>query len=325
MVSAMNVHKNKKKMITALLLLFLFLLLTGCSNKKAEEPQIKVVTTIFPEYDWTREIVGSENKKIDLVLLQNKGTDMHSYQPSVKDMAQISDADLLIYMGGISDSWMEEAQKNVVNEKQVSLNVMEVLKDQLKEEHHHHEKGEPEHPEEKDEHVWLSLSNAIKVCEAIEEKLVAIDPGQKELYEKNAKEYIKKLENLDQDYWAMRKAAKKDTLVFGDRFPFVYLLEDYHIHHAAAFPGCEAETGASFETIVSLAKRIDDLGLKDIMVLENSDQMVAKAINENTKDKDKNIVSLDSMQSVTDHDIAAGKTYLGIMEKNLAVLKQVLD
>ncbi|HIW21079.1 MAG TPA: metal ABC transporter substrate-binding protein, partial [Candidatus Dorea intestinavium] len=256
---------------------------------------------------------------------QNKGTDMHSYQPSVKDMAQISDADLLIYMGGVSDSWMEEAKANVVNEKQVSLNVMEVLKENLKAEDHDHEEGEIHDHEEKDEHIWLSLLNASKVCEAMTEKLVAIDPTQQALYEKNAKAYLNKLENLDKEYQLMRENARKDTLVFGDRFPFIYLLDDYHIHYAAAFPGCEAETGASFETIVSLAKKIDDLKLNDIVVLENSDKLVAKAINENTKEKNKKIVTLDSMQSVTDRDIKAGETYLGIMEENLAVLKQVLN
>lgn len=332
MVYVMNAYRRGIRKAAALLLILMVIIMSGCQNKEPETKKLKIVTTIFPEYDWVRELIGDNMENIDLILLQNKGTDMHSYQPSVKDMAEISDADLLIYVGGTSDKWIEDAKENKVNKNQVSLNLVESLGEKVKEEkivegmeEEKEEEGHDHADYEIDEHIWLSLDNAISICGAIEEKLEVIDEANKEVYKQNLELYEGRLRGLDEAYKTMREDARKDTVVFGDRFPFRYLVDDYNINYFAAFPGCSAETGASFETIVFLAGKVDELNLLDILVLENSDKMVAESINGSTKDKDKTIRELNSMQSVTDKDIENGESYIGIMESNLEVLKKVLN
>ena len=183
-----------------------------------------------------------------------------------------------------------------------------------------------EHEEkEYDEHVWLSLKNTKQLCNAIAEALEEIDPERADIYDANMVAYEEKLDDLDAQYQETVDNAKQKTLLFGDRFPFRYLVDDYGLSYYAAFAGCSAESEASFETISFLAKKVDELGLKNIMTIEKSDQKIAKTIIENTATKDQKILTLDSMQSTTSDDIANGETYLSAMEKNLEVLKEALQ
>ena len=467
---------------------------------------LKIVTTIFPEYDWVREILGDKADHAEVTMLLDNGVDLHSYQPTADDIIKISDCDLFIYVGGESDGWVEDALKEATNKNMKVINLLDVLKDTVKteeampgmqaEEGHHHgyshfadsdvqdrslsdwdgewqsvypylqegildevmerkaengnktaeeyrayyetgyktdvskitinaenntmcfvkngveataayqykgyqiydyesgsrgvryffeatggsadapkyvqfsdhgiAPGKAEHfhiyagndgfdalseemenwptyypadmtgaeivedmleheEKEYDEHVWLSLKNAETLCQAIAEAIETIDPANKEVYAANLDGYVENLASLDAEYQDAVKAATQKTLLFGDRFPFRYLVDDYGLSYYAAFAGCSAESEASFETISFLAKKTDELGLKYVMTIEKSDQKIAKTIIENTQTKDQQILTLDSMQSTTSEDVAAGTTYLTVMENNLNVLKEALQ
>lgn len=474
-------------------------------NQQENNRKYSIVSTIFPQYDWVRQIIGENSDNYELTLLLDNGVDLHNYQPTTDDIIKISSCDMFIYVGGESDSWVEDVLKNATNEDMVVINLLDVLGDSVKEEEikegmqHDHEhthgvedfeddevqdrslsdwagewqsvypylldgsfdevmehkanegdktaneyyeyyktgyetnvekieindnsitftkdsvastasyeykgfeiltyesgsKGvryqfeavgdtngapryvqlsdhiiEPsksehfhiyfgdegfdallneldnwptyyeeglsgieiakdmiahEHENELDEHVWLSLKNAKKITSYIAEKLVELDAKNASFYEKNLNTYHLELESLDKKYQEVVESATCKTLLFGDRFPFRYLVDDYGLDYYAAFSGCSAETEASFETIVFLSNKLDELKLKNIMVIETSDQSIAKTIAQNSKGKNQSIFTMDSMQSVTTSDITSGVSYLSIMESNLDVLKDVLN
>ncbi|MCR5686905.1 MAG: metal ABC transporter substrate-binding protein [Lachnospiraceae bacterium] len=195
---------------------------------------------------------------------------------------------------------------------------------------HHDDEGEDHHAHdheedaEYDEHVWLSLKNAAYLTDCISKELQRIDPANSETYKKNTEDYIAKLNVLDKKFADTVEAADIKTLVFGDRFPFRYLTDDYGLSYYAAFVGCSAETEASFETIMFLAEKADELSVPAVMTIEGDDHRIAETIVQNTKSGDKKILTMDSMQSVTSKDAAAGKNYLSIMESNLSVLSEAL-
>ncbi|HHV10429.1 MAG TPA: zinc ABC transporter substrate-binding protein [Clostridiales bacterium] len=344
----------KKNLIVSILVLCLCMgTLVGCAN--SGEPQsignnaagtdgeqaagresLSIVCTVFPQYDWVREILGDREKasgNAELTLLLDNGVDLHSYQPTAEDIARIATCDLFIYVGGESDGWVADALAEATNKDMKVINMMEVLGDGIKEEEvvegmeAEEEEGEEgeEAEAEYDEHVWLSLKNAEVICKAISGALSEIDTENKALYEKNLAAYTGKLEALDEDYQKAVDGAARTTLLFGDRFPFRYLVDNYGLDYYAAFVGCSAETEASFETIVFLAGKTDELSLPAVCVLESSDQSIAKTIINNTKNKGQKILVMDSMQSVTSEDVAKGATYLSIMEENLEVLKEALN
>ena len=296
-------------------------------ESQEEDKKIKIVTTIFPEYDWVKEIVGDEISHVDLTMLLDNGVDLHSYQPTAEDIMKISDCDMFVYVGGESDEWVEDALKEAVNKDMQVINLLDVLGDSVKMEETVEGMQETEHDdeEEADEHVWLSLKNAETLCQAIAEAIETIDPANKEIYAANLDGYVENLSSLDLEYQDAVKAATQKTLLFGDRFPFRYLVDDYGLSYYAAFAGCSAESEASFETISFLAKKTDELGLKYVMTIEKSDQKIAKTIIENTQTKDQQILTLDSMQSTTSEDVAVGTTYLTVMKNNLNVLKEPLQ
>ena len=329
------------------------------STAEASGKKLKIVATIFPEYDWVRQILGDEAKNADITLLLDKGVDLHSYQPNAEDIAKISECDLFLYVGGESDGWVKDALKEGKNPDRKVINLLEALGNNTKEEEvvegmqAEEEEGskdsestaasqaaesqaagestaasaesEEEECPEYDEHVWLSLRNAESICEVITEDLKSLDSAHAAVYEANLKKYTEQLDSLDQQYTDTVKAAANKTLLFGDRFPFRYLVDDYGIKYYAAFVGCSAETEASFETVSFLAKKMDELGLKHVMTIEGPNKKIAETIIQNTKDKNQDILTLNSMQSTTEQDIESGETYLGIMQQNLEVLKKALQ
>ena len=306
---------------------------TNTPAKDNNDKQVKVVTTIFPEYDWVKEIAGDEVSNMDLTMLLDNGVDLHSYQPTADDIMKISDCDLFIYVGGESDAWVEDALKEAVNKDMKVINLLDVLGSSVKEEEvvegmeaeeEDEEDGAEEEPEY-DEHVWLSLRNAKVLCRAIADDLAEIDTENANTYQENEKAYADKLDELDKKYQETVDSASQKTLLFGDRFPFRYMVDDYGLSYYAAFVGCSAETEASFETITFLAGKTDELGLKNIMTIEKSDQKIAKTIIENTNEKNQGILILDSMQSTTSDDVKKGATYFSIMENNLNVLQEALQ
>ena len=515
-----------KKIISALLaVLMLAGMLSGCANpsdvptvsttaaataapSQTEAPaktKISVVTTIFPEYDWVREILGDKADNAEIALLLDNGVDLHSYQPTADDIIKISDCDLFVYVGGESDEWVDEALKNATNKDMKVINLLDVLKDTVKteaakpgmqaEEGHNHgyshfddsdvqdrtlfdwdgdwqsvypylqegildevmerkaENGSKtaeeyrayyetgyktdvsqitidaesrtmcfvkngvavkatyeykgyqiydyasgsrgvryffeatggdadapkfvqfsdhgigpgkaehfhiysgndgfdalsqemdnwptyyptdmsgneikedmlEHEEkEYDEHVWLSLKNAEALVGAISNALQELDPNSKDTYAANADAYVQKLSALDAEYRKAVSAGTYKTVLFGDRFPFRYLADDYGLNYYAAFAGCSAESEASFETISFLAKKVDELKLPCVLTIEGAQHKIAETIVKNTAEKNQKVLTMDSMQSTTSQDVANGTTYLSVMEKNLDVLKEAL-
>ena len=301
------------------------------SASQSDEKPLKIVTTIFPEYDWVREILGDKADHAEVTMLLDNGVDLHSYQPTADDIIKISDCDLFIYVGGESDGWVEDALKEATNKEMQVINLLDVLGEQVKEEEvvegmeAEEEESEDEDEPEYDEHVWLSLKNAETLCNAITDALEEIDPANKDAYAANAASYLEKLAALDDEYQTVADNAARKTVLFGDRFPFRYLVDDYGLSYYAAFAGCSAETEASFETISFLAGKVDELGLPCVLTIEGAQHKIAETIVRNTAEKDQSILTLDSMQSTTSTDVANGTTYLSVMESNLDVLKQALN
>ncbi|MCR5182743.1 MAG: metal ABC transporter substrate-binding protein [Clostridia bacterium] len=317
------------------------MLITGCmsacgtdnSTPDTENGSIQIVTTIFPEYDWVMNILGDNTAGAEVTMLLDSGVDLHSFQPTAKDIMKISTCDLFIYVGGESDEWVDDALREATNEDMIVIDLLDILGDSAKEEEvvegmQEEEEEEEEHGEEGpeyDEHVWLSLRNADVLVGSISEAIQTIDPDNAETYRANAEAYAEKLRALDAEYQSMVSEASLKTMLFGDRFPFRYLAEDYGLDYYAAFVGCSAETEASFETITFLAGKVDELSLPAVITIEGTDHRIAETIVQNTQSKDQIILTLDSMQATTAKDVESGTTYLSIMENNLAVLRDALN
>ena len=338
----------------------------------------RVVTTLFPIYDWTRNIIGERKDAVELLPPLNTGVDLHSYQPSVDDILRISTSDLFIYTGGLSDAWVERVLRDAVNKKLAAVSLIKALGERAREEetvegmeaghhhhghdehekdhdrhehekdhgHHEHEKDHDRHEHEKDhghhehekdhdhhehdegpeydEHVWLSLVNARLLCGRIAQALSEVDPQGADAYRANAASYCAKLDALDAKYRAGVASAKHTTLLFADRFPFRYLVDDYGLSYFAAFQGCSAESEASFKTILFLADKLDALGLPCVLTIEGSSKKIAETVVRTAKRGPVPILTLDSMQSVQADGIAGGPDYLAVMERNLTILQEAL-
>ena len=325
-------------------------------NKKAEHQnaeivnKLSIVTTIYPEYAWAKEILGSRADSVNLTLLIKSGVDLHSYKPTAQDIAKIANADMVIYVGGESDEWIKKSLEATPKKGRTEVNLMSALGDRVKAEeivegmqaeetkeadskHHDEHAEESEHHEhhhhdeevENDEHVWLSLKNAEILVNKIAAELAKIDFAHASLYTENANTYIAQIKSLDADYQATVDSATRKTVLFGDRFPFRYLVDDYAIKYYAAFVGCSAESEASFETIAFLANKMDSESLPAIFTLENGNKKIATAVLEaSKKSKNAQILSINSMQSITEKQIAEGANYLALMRSNLEVLKKAL-
>lgn len=332
------------------------------SIEKGNSNKISIVCTTFPQYDWVKNILGEEAERFNVTLLLDNGVDMHSYQPAVKDIATAGSSDLFIYVGGESDTWVEDALKEAKNKDLKAINLMETLDNFVKEEEvvegmqeerkslgHSHEKSSKEKQEqtqkeshensqeingqkeaadeepEYDEHIWLSIRNAEIMVKNIEKAIEQLDSDNAKVYQNNAENYIKKLDTLDKQYANTIQNAKYKAILFGDRFPFRYMADDYDLKYYAAFAGCSAETMAGFETVTFLAKKADELRLPVILTIENSDGRIAEAVKSNTTKKNQKILAMNSLQSVTKEQIADGITYLQVMQENLSVLSEALN
>lgn len=302
--------------------------------EQSDNKDIKIVATIFPIYDWVKNILGEKFNKDNLSILLDNSVDLHNYQPTSADMIKISNSDLFIYVGGESDEWVEDVLSQVQNENLKTVNLLELLgkdarieeeKEGMEEDHEEHEEEYDEAEEmEYDEHVWLSLKNAKKLVPALSNYIKELDPENANLYESNTLKYIEDLQSLDNAYRDMVNIAQNKMLIFGDRFPFLYMVKDYGLDYYAAFKGCSAETEASFKTIAFLTQKLDEYNLDYIMTIEGIDHKIAETIIENSNNKNRTILELNSMQSTTTNDINAGANYIDIMKKNLEVLKNII-
>ena len=325
-----------KKFFASILVLAMMMTMVFSDAALAEDKKLSVVTTIFPIYDWVHQIVGDQDY-VEITMLLDNGTDLHSYQPTALDIMKVSEADLFIYVGGESDEWVDGVLATAMNPNLASINLVEAMGDAIKaeeivegmeHEHEHEEEHEHEHEheeEEFDEHVWLSLRNAEALCKVIAEELSRIDPAGSASYQANLAAYNVKLAALDQAYTEAVDAAQYKTVLFADRFPFRYLTDDYGLTYFAAFSGCSAESEASFQTIVFLAQKVDELDLPAVLTIEHPKARIAETVVSTTEAKNAKILSMDSLQSVTAQDVQTGVTYLSVMESNLAVLREALN
>lgn len=340
------------KMCAVLVAMLGILVCTGCNS--TTDDKTTIVCTNFALYDWTSQLLGESEAEV--ILLLDNGTDMHSFQPSAEELIQIADCDMLVHVGGESEAWLEDALEVNPKEDRVVVNLMDVLEADLKEEvytegmqaEHVHEDGsvcleehghdehladgndgvddavQESHSAVMDEHVWLSLRMAVKSCEAIEEALCEILPEDAELIRTNAEAYCQELVALDQKYVDMVESnAIADLVIVADRFPFMYMMEDYGIEYYAAFPGCSTESEADFETVVFLAEKVQEYNTDTLLITESGTDTLANTVFENAKMSGETTV-LHSMQVVYNSDVEAGASYLGYMEANLEVLKEVL-
>lgn len=320
-------------------------------NNTTKENKLSVVTTIYPEFSWTKSILGNRADSVKLELLMKNGVDLHSYKPTAHDVAKIASADMVIYVGGESDEWIKDALAASPKKGRIEINLMDVLGDRVKaeeivegmqaeEEHEHNKVAEPaevthkdehehhHHDEEveNDEHVWLSLKNAEIIVKKIAEELSKLDAAHAIIYKQNTDAYVAQIQSLNAEYRETVEKAVRKTVLFGDRFPFRYLVDDYSIKYYAAFVGCSAESEASFETIAFLAGKMDAESLPVIFTIENSNGKIAKAVLvASKKSQNAQILILNSMQSVTEKQIAEGIDYLSLMKSNLDVLKKALN
>jgi len=325
---------------------------TGGPENTPEIEKLSIVCATFPQYDWVRAIIGDNENRFDLTLLMDNLVDLHNYQPTVSDIVTIAASDLFIHVGGESDGWVGDVLRQATNPDMIVINLLDVAGDAVKmaldfegmqddaahdhghshghshsHSHSHAPASAPTHDEihdHEDEHVWLSLRLAKTICTAITDVLASLDPDNAGEYRSNLASYVDKLSALDMAYQAAVNAANTTTLVFADRFPFRYLMDDYGLSYYAAFSGCSAETEASFSTIVFLATKVEELALNSVMVTESADQSIARTVISSTPRRNQQIHVLNAMQSVTRRDIHNGATYLSIMESNLGVLREAL-
>lgn len=310
----------KRALSLALALVMLFSL-AACSGA-ARRARVQIVTTCFPIYDWTRNIVGGTSG-VEITWLMDSGVDPHSFQPTVKDLTLVSDADIFVYVGGESDAWADDAAAEMKNPDAKVVSLLPQLDTALTEEAVPGAEPEDEEPGALDEHIWMSLRAAQLCVTMICDALCAVDSENAETYTENAEHYCDALHELDHDYASAISESKLDTILVADRFPFRYLAEDYDLNYYAAFAGCSAETEASFQTVLGLSQKADELGLPVVLVTENGTGDIAEAVSEGSETEPP-VRTLDSLQSVTAELDAQGVTYLSVMESNLEVLKEAL-
>lgn len=323
-----------KKFLSFALSLFIFFTtlftLTSCSSAKSESKndsgKVSVVTTIFPYYDFTRSIAGD---KADIKLLLSPGSEPHSYEPSPSDIVAIENCDIFIYNGGESDEWVESVLDSIENKNMKIMRMMDYVdllyEQSVDHDEHEHEDGdehEHEHGEEYDEHIWTSVKNAEKLTNAIYDELCVSDSANKVSYSSNRDSYLSKLQALDSEISDIVSNAKRNTVVFGDRFPFLYFVTDYSLEYECAFPGCSSETEPSISTVTHMIDFTRENKIPVVFYLEFSNGKVAKLISEDTGAK---TMRFSSCHNVTKDEFADGATYISLMEQNANALKEALN
>ncbi|MFI3168019.1 MAG: metal ABC transporter substrate-binding protein [Bacillota bacterium] len=355
-----------KKFIALTLCLVLCLtFFAGCGsseNNTDSDDEIIIVTTIFPIYDWTMNMIGDDSENYSVSMLIDNGVDMHSFQPTTADMVELYTCDVFIYVGGESDAWVEDLLATSTNTDMIAISLFDILGDSVvfeelvegmeetehshsddeeeteedhdhdhdeeSEEDHDHDEEEEDHDheeEEIDEHVWLSVQNAQVICAAIADTLSSIDPNNSSTYNSNLASYVSELKVLDSAYAEMVASSSRDTVLFADRFPFRYLVDDYGLTYYAAFAGCSAETEASFETIAFLAGKVDKLDLDVVLTVTGVTHKIAETVVSVTATQDQTILEVSSMETVSSADLEAGVSYISIMEDNLEIFREALN
>lgn len=312
----------KKTIIITMSIILSLALFTGCSknntkddNRASDKNNVdkkKVVTTIFPQYDFTRQVVGERS---EVSMLLPPGAESHSYEPTPQDIIKIQEADLFIYVGGGSDSWVDEILESMGEKAPKTIKLIDCV--DVLEEHEH--EG---HDVEYDEHVWTSPKNVVKIVDKINHTMAEIDSKNKVVYQKNSKKYKNDLIDLDKSFREVIDSAKHKTIVVGDRFPFRYLVDEYKISYYAAFPGCSSNSEPSAATVAFLTDKVKSENIPAVLYIEFSNHKVADAIAEATGTK---TMLLHSCHNVSKEDIKSGVSYLDLMNQNIEVLREALN
>lgn len=322
-----------KRIIAAILCVLLVLSLSSAllsCSEQSNDGKIRILCTLFPQYDWIKNIVGDRDT-ISVELLIKNGTDPHSYQPTAADVMAISNCDIIVYIGAESDKWVQEALERAKNSdiKKIALTELEgmTLHDVSS---HSHTHGEDDHDHDEhshgafDEHIWLSLGNAKTAVSALAEVMCELDGKNADSYRKNALDYSAKLDALDKEFKEATASSDEKFMLFADRFPFVYLLSDYGVEYAAAFEGCTTDVDAGFDTVLGLIKEADEHNVSYIAVTETSGKALAQTVASSAKCKPQ-IIVMNSLQSVNEKQLSEGCSYLGAMRENLEALKTALN
>lgn len=315
----------------AIVMLLAMLTLSACKDKnkanesKVDEDKVNVVATIFPEYDFLRQIAGDH---INLTMLLKPGAESHSFEPTPKDIKNVEHASLFVYVGGDSDAWVESILESIdtTDTKLVSLmNCVELVEEEIVEgmtPEAEEDGDEDEEEVEYDEHVWTSPKNSIVIVQKLCDTLCEIDSTNEADYRRNTNDYIKKIENLDKEFIEVVDTAKRKEIIVGDRFPFRYLVEEYGLTYYAAFPGCSTDTEANAATIAFLTDKVKNDEIPVVFHIELSNGKICDSICEETGVKSE---QLNAVHNVTKEDFEAGITYLDMMEHNVQVLKEALN
>lgn len=318
------------KRLFSLLLAGMMLLggLSGCSAPAEQEEGLSVVATIFPQYDFARQVMGGDD---NLTMLLRPGQEVHSYEPTPQDIIAIQNCDLFIYVGGESDAWIEDVLDGMDTSNMVILSLMDVV-DPLEEdtenvlenpeEHDHQEDGTHLHEEEYDEHVWTSPKNAMLITQAICDALCEIDPDNAGQYQANTADYLTQLEELDAAFREVIGDAQRDTLFFGDRFPLLYFVREYGLNYYAAFPGCASETEPSAATVAKLIDLVREEAAPVVYQIELSNGNIARSIADSSGAR---VETFYTCHNITADDFNAGETYLSLMQRNVDSLKEALN
>lgn len=316
----------KKIICTILIAAILAFSLCSCSGSGGENQGLSIVCTAFPQYDYIKNILGTDE---GLTMLLDDGADLHSYEPTAQDIIAIGSSDLFVYIGGVSDEWVEGALQSANKPDLKTVALMDIVDTYEQEyvagmehEHGEHIKAHEGDHSEEDEHIWLSLRKSAEITDYLCNAICEIDSANADRYRANANAYLDKLNALDAEYQAVIEAAARNTVLFADRFPFRYLTEDYGLTYFAAFAGCSSESEASFETMAFLIDKTNELKLPAVLTIEGSDGSLAKTVCESTGAK---TLSINSCQSVSSADIEKGTTYLDIMTNNLIILQEALN
>lgn len=307
----------KNKIFSLFMALITLFSITACAAGNDDSDKIKIVTTLFPQYDLAKNIAGD---KADVTLLLSPGAESHSFEPTASDIALIQQADLFIYVGGQSEVWVDKILDSSGN-KENSLCLFDYISP-LEEEHDHNQDHDHDHGNEYDEHIFTSLKNSAKLLDVINDRICKIDSKNADIYNANAKKYKTEIETLDKEYTDMISNAKRKTIVFGDRFPFRYFAQDYGLEWYAAFSGCSSETEASPATISELITKINEEKIPIVFHIEFSNENIAKKISQATGAK---IGLLHSCHNISKEDFENGVTYLQLMKNNYEILSEALN
>lgn len=292
-----------------LLLIISVFLLCSCSQNQSvnDEKGIKITATIFPQYDFSRQIAGD---LASVSMLLPPGAESHTFEPTPKDIIDIQNSDIFIYTGGESDMWIKDILDDINNPDLKIINLSDICS------------TTEAHTHTSDEHFWTSPKNVLKICEIIRDTLCEIDYENKAVYENNYKLYESKLSELDNAFKNAKAGAKRNILIFGDRFPFKHLTDEYQIEYMSAFPGCSEETEPDIKTIMNLIDKVNEEKIPIVFYSDFSNHKIADAICEKT---DSNTSMLRSCHTVTEEELLNGVTYIDLMMQNANKIKEALN